>query len=58
MAYTGNEQVQCPWTKAVLDANGGEAQQATAYIIRILACHHFGPFVCDAIKSAIITASR
>ena len=56
MAYIGNGQVQCPWTKAVIDANGGEAQ-ATEDIIRILACHHFGPFVCDAIKSAIVTAS-
>jgi hypothetical protein len=35
---------------------GGEAQ-ATEDLIRILACHHFGPFVCDAIKSAIVTAS-
>ena len=56
MAYIGNGQEQCPWTKAVLDANGGEAQ-ATEDIIRILACHQFGPFVCDAIKSAIVTAS-
>lgn len=44
MAYIGNGQVQCPWTKAVLDANGGEAQ-ATKDIIRILAYRNFGPFV-------------
>lgn len=57
MAYIGNGQEQCPWTKAVLDANGGEAQATEDIIIGILACHHFGPFVCDAIKSAIVTAS-
>jgi hypothetical protein len=56
MAYIGNGQVQCSWTKAVLDANGGEVQ-ATEDIIRILACRHFGALVCDAVDSVIVTAS-
>ena len=57
MAYIGNEQEQCAWSKAVLDANKGEAQ-ATEDIIKTLGCHHFGPFVCYAIDSVIVTACR
>jgi hypothetical protein len=55
MAYIGNGQ-QCAWSKTVLDANGGEAQ-ATEDIIKTLGCNHFGPLICDAIETVIITSS-